>query len=212
MLEVWLARGAKVTVGGRELILMPLPLSRLHSMAAWLEVNANDVVQEVLATMSTSKKNPNPFEMVSKVLLRINVSEVVFELFCWPKNPETGELLNSSLTKEFFDDYLDVPTAHEIFQKLVQLNELGALLKNLQSLPVIKKLWEAATLTYGIPFLNSFQLSTDFPLNKQENSPFPKSTDMSQPATTETLGNGSSMTGQKQEVESKLATPKNLVQ
>lgn len=195
-LDVWLKKGTKVEVGGRELILMPLPLSKLMAIGHWLEDNTNDVVHELLSTLRKGESIPNPLNWVAKILLRVNVSEVALTMFETPKDPMTGKKLNDKLTVEFFDEYLDAPTAKEIFEKFVKVNQLEELVKNLSSLPIIKKLIEAGTLAFGIPFLNSLQQSTVSAQTKSEGSPSLKSTDMSEPVITEGQARGSSSENQ----------------
>lgn len=182
-LDVWLKSSRKVTVGGRELFMMPLPLTKLYAIGRWLELNANDVVKETI-TATEPGEIPNPMVLVARVLLKVDVNEIALQIFSLPKNPDNGEQVNKGLTKEFFDDYFDMPTAQLVFKEFVELNDIGNLIKNLQSLPVVKKLMEASSLTFGIPFLNSLRLSTDSNPNKLEGSPSPKSTDLS-PQTTE---------------------------
>lgn len=185
-LEVWLKTGRKVTVGGRELTMMPLPLRRLYSVGSWLENNATDVVKETIAATNEGEV-PNPMVLVARVLMRVDVAELAYAIFSLPKDPETGEQINKGLSKEFFDDYLDTPTAQKLFKEFIEINDLESLIKNLQSLPVVKKLMEASSLTFGIPFLSSLQQSTASTQNKPEGSPSPKSTDSSTPITEESL-------------------------
>lgn len=180
-LDIWLKRSKQVTVGGRELYMMPLPLNRLYEIGRWLETNANDVIKE---TISTSKDGtvPNPIGLITTVLMRVDVSEMALKIFSTPKNPDTDEPLNPNLTKQFFDDYLDVPTAQELFYVFVELNDLERLIKNLRSLPMIRSLMEASSLAFGIPFLNSLRQNTASAQTQLGGSPSLKSTDTSQPA------------------------------
>jgi hypothetical protein len=182
--DVWLARGKKINIGGRELTLMPLPLSRLVQIGHWLQDNCNAVVQEVLYEMKAGGDAPNPLALVSRVLLRVDISEVALELFSIPKDAE-GKPLNPNLSKEFFSENLDIPTAHELYNKFVELNQLESLVKNLQSLPVVRKILDAAMTTFGIPYLNSLPLSTNLDQKTSEGSPIPKSTDTLEPTTFE---------------------------
>jgi hypothetical protein len=175
-LEVWLQRGRKVEVGGRELYMMPLPLTQLFSVGKWLEENSGDVLQETIKNTEPGKV-PNPLVLVTRVLMKVDMSEVALKIFSYPRNPDTKECLNGELTKDFFDEYLDIPTAHRLFNDFIALNQLEELLKNLQSLPVIKKLMEAASLTFGIPYLSSLQQSTDSTPNGLEGSHSHKSMD-----------------------------------
>lgn len=163
-------------------MLMPLPLNRLHSVLKWMETNSVDVIREVVAA-SEENTVPNPMMLVARVLLRVDVPEVAFNIFSGPKDPETGEQINKGLSKEWFEEYLDAPTAKMCFEKFVEINDIENLIKNLQSLPVVKKLMEVSSLTFGIPFLNSLRQSTDSAQTKPEGSPSLKSTDSLTPIT-----------------------------
>lgn len=199
-LDVWLKKGEKIQIGGRELILMPLPLSRLVEIGHWLEENCNGVVQDVIEDLRGGKEAPNPLGLVTKVLLRANTSEVALELFSRSRKPGTKELLNKDLDKEFFDEYLDTPTAQELFRKFIKVNQLEDLIKNLWSLPIVKKVIEAGTLAYGIPFLNSLQQSTDSVQKKSEGSHSHKSTDTSEQVISgeQEIGKSQNLTNQEQ--------------
>jgi hypothetical protein len=175
-IDVWLKRGKKVEIGGRDLYMMPLPLSKLIGVGTWLEESSNDVVSETLKNVEPGKV-PNVMVLVAKVLNKVNVSQVAFEIFSLPKDPETRESVNKNLSKEFFDEYLDIPTANILVKTFVELNDIPEIIKNLQSLPVVKRLSEAASLTFGIPFLNSLLQNTVSTQTKPEGSLFPKSTD-----------------------------------
>ena len=190
-LEVWMKKGTKITVGGRELILLPLPLSNLIAIGHWLEDNCNDVVQEIVVDLKKGEQAPNPFSLIAKVLLRVNVSQIALVMFDSPKDPLTKKKLNDGLTVEFFEEYLDIPTAHELFNKFVEINQLEDLIKNLSRLPLVKKLIEAGTLAYGIPFLNSLQPSTVSAPKESEGSLSHRSMDTSTPATSEEQEAGS---------------------
>jgi len=191
-LDTWLKKSVKVEVGGRELFLAPLPLARLVEIGHWLEDNCNEVVQDVLDEMKVSKETPNPLSLITKVLLRVNMSDVSMQLFARAKKPGGNELLNSDLSKEFFDEYLDIPTVKEIFEKFVAVNQLEDLIKNLYRLPIVKKVMEAGLLTYGIPYLNSLPQSMDSAPVKSEGSLSPKSTTTSAQVTSEEQDLGSS--------------------
>lgn len=188
-LEVWLKKGKSITVGGRELLMMPLPLTKLFSIGSWLEENSNEVIHETIKSTEPGKV-PNPLVLVTKVLNKVDTSELALTIFSYPKNPETGELLNKGLSKQFFDDYFDIPTAHEAYKLFVELNQLEELIKNLQSLPVIKKLMEAASLTFGIPYLSSLQQNMDSTQSASEGSRSRKSTDTLGETTLEKQGLG----------------------
>lgn len=191
-LDVWLRKGEKVQIGGRELILMPLPLSRLVEIGHWLEENCNEVVQDVIEELRGGKEAPNPLGLVTKVLLKVNTSQVAMEIFARSRKPGTKELLNTDLTVEFFEEYLDTPAAQELFRKFIKVNQLEDLIKNLWSLPIVKKVIEAGALVYGIPFLSSLQQSTDSVQSKSEGSHSHKSMDTSQPATSDEQEAGTS--------------------
>lgn len=183
-LDAWLSRGKKVQIGGRELTMMPLPLSRLVGIGHWLEENCNDVVQEILSDMRSGKAAPNPLGMITQVLLRVDLSETALMIFGLPKDND-GNPINKNLTKQFFEDYLDIPTAHDLFNVFIEVNDLPNLVKNLQSLPIVKQVMEAWTLTFGIPFLTSLHQNTDLAQKTSGGSPTLKSTDMSMPNTSE---------------------------
>lgn len=205
-LDLWLKKGSKVMVGGRELILMPLPLAKLVSIGHWLEENCNEVVQEILEEIRKGKETPNPLALVTKVLLRVDMAETALLLFEFPKDPLSRKHINTDLTKEFFEEYLDIPTSQELFRKFVEINQLEELLKNLQSLPLAKKLIEVWTLAYGIPYLSSLQPNMGSVQEKSEGSLSHKSTATSEPATTgeQDPGSLSSLTEEgKMETEEK---------
>lgn len=178
-LEIWLKRGQKVTVGGRDLYLMPLPLQRLYGIGEWIEEQSKGVLNEAVAEIEPGK-SINPLVIISKVMAKIDVSELAVIIFALPKDPETGKPINPPLTKEWCDSYIDIPTAHELFMKFIAMNQLEELIKNLRSLPVVKRLMEAADLTYGIPFLNSLPRNTDLNQTQLGGSLSHKSTNSSE--------------------------------
>jgi hypothetical protein len=190
-LDVWLSRGKKVNIGGRDLIMMPLPLSKLVAIGNWLEETCNDVVADILGEIRKGKEAPNPLALVTKVLLRIDMSQTALIIFESPKDPLTRSPVNKDLTREFFEEYLDIPTSKDLFLKFIEINQIEDLIKNLQSLPMAKKLIEIWTLTFGIPYLSSLQQSMVSPQDKLEGSLSHKSTDTLTPATSEELGLGS---------------------
>lgn len=192
-LDVWLKKGERIQVGARELILMPLPLSRLVEIGHWLEENCNEVVQDVIEELREGNAAPNPLGLIAKVLLQVDTSAMALEIFGRVKKPGTKELLNKDLDLEFFNDYLDVPVAQEMVRKFIKVNQLEDLIKNLWSLPIVKKVIEAGTLVYGIPFLNSLQQNTGSAQTRSEGSLSPRSTDTSGPATSGEQGSGSSI-------------------
>jgi len=170
-LDRWLSRGKKVVVGERELILMPLPLSALVDVGDWLEENCNEVVQEAI---HLAEGGVNPLSLVYRVILRADTAEICLRLFT-RKKPD-GTLVNEGLTKEFFFDSLDVPTAHNIFNAFVEINEIDGLLKNLQSLPVVREVLTSMGSTFGLPFLNILQQSTGSTQKTSEGSQSHRST------------------------------------
>jgi len=177
-LAIWLKVGQKVTVGGRELYMMPLPLRKLYGIGDWIEEQSKGVLSEVASDVSPGK-SINPLVIISKVMTKIDVSELAVIIFNFPKDPDSGNLINPPTDKAFFDEYLDIPTAHQLFIKFIEMNQLEELVKNLRSLPVVKKLMEAASLTYGIPFLNSLPNATTSNRTQLEGSQSPKSTNSS---------------------------------
>jgi hypothetical protein len=176
-LQLWLARGRKISIGGRELLLMPLPLSRLADLGDWLEKNSNDVVQEAIAAMSTSDKVPNPLELITSVLLRIDTAAIAYEIFTAVKHPETGKSVNEDLTIQFFQDYLDVVVGKEVVLNFIEVNQLDDLIKNLSRLPTVKKLFEIVSTSIGLPYLNSLHQSMASTPSPSEGTHSPKSTD-----------------------------------
>lgn len=187
-LDVWIKKGKKVTVGGRELTMMPLPLTRLFKIVGWLEENSNDVIKSALDR--ESKEIPNPMVLIVRVFNKIDLSEVALDIFSFPKDPDTGEQINKNLTKEFFDIYLDIPTAHTLVKMFGQLNEVEEIIKNLQSLPIVKGVLEMMSPIFGIPFLNSLQQNMGSHQSKPEGSHSLKSTDSSTPVNIEGLEAG----------------------
>jgi hypothetical protein len=202
-LDVWLSRGKKVQIGGRELIMMPLPLSKLKQIGHWLEDNCDDLVREVRAEIRAGGTAPNPLGMVTRILLKVNVAETVFEIFSLPKDPVTREPINKDISLEFFEDYLDIPTSNSVYTAFVELNQLEKLIKNLQSLPIAKDLMTAGMSTFGIPFLNTLLQNTDSAQKTSGGSPIPKSTDISEQRTSSEQDLGSSKRSEQQS-ESKL--------
>jgi hypothetical protein len=188
-LDVWLKRGKTVNVGGRDLVMLPLPVTRLFKVMYWLEENANDVIRDTIQTTEPGKV-PNPMVLVTRVLAKVDMSQVIFDVLIYPKNPDTKKPINEGLTKEFVEEYLDIPTANALVKAFVQLNEIEDIIKNLQSLPVVKKLMEAASLTFGIPYLSSLQQSTGSAQTQSEGSRSLKSTDTLEPDIIEKQGLG----------------------
>jgi hypothetical protein len=176
-LDVWLSRGKKVQIGGRDLIMMPLPLSKLKQIGHWLEDSCDDLVREVRTEIRAGAAAPNPLTMVTRILLKVDVVETVFEIFSLPKDPVTREPINKDLSKEFFEEYLDIPASHSVYNAFVELNQLEKLLKNLQSLPIAKDLMTAGMSTFGIPFLNTLLQNTDSAQKTSGGSLTRKSTD-----------------------------------
>src|SRR5271170_4508801 len=189
-LEVWLASGQKVKIGGKEFMLTPLPLRHLVALGKWLEENCNDVVKGVIAQAKASTEM-NPFGMVTEILLRVNLNDIIFMLLSKPKDPDTGEPINK-ITKEFVDDYLDTVSARSFIQAFITVNDLEELIKNLRRLPIIEKLMDAAMSTFGLPYLNSLQPNTDLTQSTSEGSPSLKSTATSAEGTTEKPDSGMS--------------------
>lgn len=188
-LEVWLASGRKVTVGGRELLMMPLPIRRLHGLGNWLEESTKQILLEKLKTDEVVK---DPFVIVKEVLLKVDLSLLCMTIF--DRKDFDGNPLNERLTKDFFDEYLDTPTIQVIVKTFIEVNQVEDLIKNLSSLPVVRKVMEAMSLTFGLPFLNSLRPSTASPQNKSEGSLSRKSTDTSTPEQSDTA----SSTGKSQ--------------
>ena len=161
---------------------MPLPLAKLISVIAWLEENANDVVLEVVKS-GQPNNIPNPMVLITKVMSRVNFPEVVYDVFSYPKDPDTKEPINKKISKEFFEEYLDIPTAHHLVKEFAAINQVEELIKNFQSLPITKKAMEAVSIMFGIPYLNSLQQNTVSTQTPSEGSQSHKSTDTSKPIT-----------------------------
>jgi len=185
-LDIWLSTGEEVSVGGKNLIMRPLPLSKLRKISAWLREAATE---EVMGVIREQKKDANPFRMAASLMSKINMTDLCMELFATPKDLE-GELVNPGLTREFFEEHVDLPTARRVIGTFIKVNELEETLKNLQSLPVVRQIMEALTLTFGQPFLSSLQRSTDLLPGRSAGSPSPRSTDTLRDAVSETLENG----------------------
>jgi hypothetical protein len=156
--------------------MMPLPLQRLIGIGEWLEENCAEVVHEMISNVNGGAESPNPMVLVTRVLGKIDVAQLALNIFSYPKDPDTMEPLNPKLSKEFYVEFLDIPVAHKLFKDFVEINDIGELIKNLQSLPVVRKIMEAANLTFGIPYLNTLLANMDSTQKMSEGSPSLKST------------------------------------
>lgn len=181
-LEIWLATGRDVVIGGRTFKLMPLPLRHLNTLGKWLEGNCNDLVKQVIASAKTAQEI-NPFGMVTEILLRIDVNELIYQMLTQAKDPETREPINV-VTKDFIDEYLDPMSAQKFVETFIEVNDLHELIKNLRRLPILQKLMDAALSTFGLPYLSSLQPNTVSAQKLSEGSPTPKSSSTSPGATT----------------------------
>lgn len=185
-LEVWLQLGKPVTIGGKEMLVMPLPLPRLREAI----VEFDKRIWEMFKEMREDKvETPNLMQFIVDIINSFDTTELAYKLLTIPKNPETNRPVND-VTKEFLDEYLDIPSMRKLMVTFVEVNEIEGLIKNLQSLPMLKKLMEAATTTYGVKFLNFLQQNTASNLGRSQNSLSPRSTDTSVPDTTGTPESG----------------------
>src|SRR5579885_1669377 len=135
-LDVWLKRGKTVNVGGKDLYMMPLPIKKLFAIGYWIEENSKDVIQEAINNFEPGQQL-NPLVLVVRVLSKIDVSHLAYQIFSIPKDPITKEQVNKDISVEFFEDYLDIPTAHLVAKTFIELNDVEEIIKNLQSLPEI---------------------------------------------------------------------------
>ena len=185
-LSKWLARGTKVSIGGKDFVLMPLPLKKLYDVWEWLEQSCRETIEDALEEMKTSTTPPNPLELIGRVLRKVDMVDVIYMLLTMSKNPETKQPIND-VTKEFLGEYLDVPAAKDLAVKFVEVNQLEDIVKNLQRLPIAQKVTELLQTTLGLPFLSSLQPSTDSRQEESEGTQSHKSSAISKPDTKEGL-------------------------
>jgi hypothetical protein len=182
-LQKWLGKGKRVSIGGKEFLVMPLPLKTLYDVWDWLEQNCKDTIQEVLEEMKTSTTAPNALELIGRVLRRVNLVDVAHHVLTITKNPETGKPLNE-VSKEFLMEYLDLPSSKEFAVVFVEVNQLEDMIKNLQRLPIAQKVMDLVQTTLGLPFLNLLQQNMDSLQQKSGSSPSNKSDSISGAGTT----------------------------
>ena len=186
-LEVWLSTGEKVTVGGRELHLMPLSLSRLRKYGEILQNRTTPVYLETV----TKGDQLDIMVLVGKVIKDLEfLGDMCFEMFSSFKDPDSGELLNQNLTREFFTEYLDPPSLRKIVVGVIKVNELEETIKNLFDLPGAREFMRALIPVFGLGLLNSSLQSTDSVPSRSEGSRSPSSTGTSPPTTTDSPGGG----------------------
>lgn len=185
-LEKWLSTGKKVSVGGRELIMMPLPLRKLHGLGVWLETTTRE---QFLSRLKEPDALQDPFIVLKEILVKVDLSDLCMEIFS-TKDP-AGKLINEGISEEFFDEYLDAPTVKNLVKAFVEVNEIEEIIKNLSSLPIVKGMVEAMSLTFGLPFLKSLLPSTDSAQTQSEGSLSRRSTDTSRPDGKDTQENPS---------------------
>jgi hypothetical protein len=161
----------------------PLPLRTLYSVGEWLEENSNGVIKETTMGLKPGEV-PNVLSLVTKIIMRVDVSKLIMDILALPTNPETLKPLNELPNKEFFDKFLDITTAHQVYKVFSELNDLEALIKNLQSLPMVSKLMEISSLTFGIPYSNILRQNTGSRQSKLEGSHSHKSIGTSEPEDT----------------------------
>ena len=179
-LEVWLSTGEKVTVGGRELHLMPLSLSRLRKYGEILQNRTTPVYLETVI----KGDQLDAMALVGKIINDLEfLGDICYEMFSTFKDPDNGELLNQGLTREFFTEYLDPPSLRKIVVGVIKVNELEETVKNLFDLPGAKELMRALIPVFGLGLLNSSLQSTDSVPSRSGSSPSPSSTGTSPPTT-----------------------------
>lgn len=175
--------GKKESIGGKEVVIMPLPISRLKKIAGYLQDHVDAHLTEMLASQ---KENPNIMQMVVDVLTAMDVCEIVFHALTTVKNPETGQPFNGDVTKEWLEDYLDIPTIQRLVPVFIEVNELESLIKNYQRLPLLGQIVESLKATFGIALLTSLPANMVSQLERPESSPSLSSMDSSEASTGET--------------------------
>lgn len=186
-LEVWLSTGEKVTIGGRELHLMPLSLSKLRKYGELLQNRTTPVYLETI----TKGEQLDIMALVGKVINDLDfLGDMCFEMFSSFKDPDSGELLNKDLTREFFTEYLDPPSLKRIIVGVIKVNELEETIKNLFDLPGAKEIMRALVPVFGLGLLNSSLQSTDSVPSRSGSLRSPSSTGTSPPTTTGSQGGG----------------------
>jgi len=185
-LDLWLELGRKVSIGGREFHLMPLPLSRLRKALAVIDDRIAGFVKDFV--IETDKGEMNVLRLISDVMNSFDAGQVVYDVLTFCKDPDTGEPINK-VTKEWLDDVLDIPTLRKVIVEFVEVNEVEDIIKKAQSLPMVSQLLDAMKMTYGLALLKSSRQSTDSAPVRSESSPSPKSTDTSTTVTSETQDN-----------------------
>lgn len=179
-LEIWLASGKTVTIGGKEFTMMPFPLGRLRSIMDGFQKEVEQTLQE-----SAKKQDAgsfDPFKFIAEVLRRIDAVKVVHNILAEPKDPFSGEKVNPDLNVEFIETYLDLPTLRKLIVTFVEVNELEETLKNLQSLPGIKALLDSTATIFGVGLLSTLQPNTGSVPSRSDDSPSLKSMPISEPS------------------------------
>jgi len=180
-LDVWLSTGKKVSIGGKEFVVMPFPLGRLRSVMDGLQKEVEQTLRESAKKQDTGSFDP--FEFIAEVLKRIDAVKVVYNILAEPKDPFTNEVVNKDLSREFIDAYLDLPTLRKFIVTFVEVNELEETLKNLQSLPGIKALLDSTATIFGVGLLSTLQPNTGSVPSRSDGSPSLKSMPISEPST-----------------------------
>lgn len=194
-LELWLQQGREIPIGPKTFILLPTPIAKLRGIQNWLDDTTKGVLLEALKGEDT----PSPWGLVANVLKQVDVYDLCLKIF-ERKHPETGELINKGLTREYLEEYLDTPATRQVILAFIEINELEEALKNLQSLPVMGSLMEALKTTFGLPFLKHLQQNTDSLPKTLEGSVSPSSDSTSGAATGGTQGNGPMVVSTKEPV------------
>lgn len=178
-LEIWLASGKTVIIGGKDFVMMPFPLGRLRSVMDGLQKEVEQTLRE-----SAKKQDAgsfDPFEFIAEVLRRIDAVKVVYNILSEPRDPFSGEKVNPNLDSEFIEIYLDLPTLRKLIVTFVEVNELEETLKNLQSLPGIKALLDSTATIFGVGLLSTLQPSMGSVPSRSDDSPSLKSMPTSEP-------------------------------
>jgi hypothetical protein len=174
-LEIWLQQGKEIQVGPKTLLLLPTPLYKLRNVTKWLDETTKGVLLEAL---KDGDKDLTPWGIMAGVVREVDMTELCLRIF-ERKNPQTGEVINAGIDKEFFEEYLDTPTARRIILAFIEINEIEDAIKNLQSLPVVRSLMEVLKSTFGLPFLKHLQENTDSGRGTSEGSASHKSSSTS---------------------------------
>jgi hypothetical protein len=179
-IDVWLSRGKKVELGGRELTMMPLPLSKLRGVQAVLEEKIYERTHELV---EDQKRSPDAMQFIADILKSMDFVDMTYHILADPKRPDDSGPINPGLTKQFVEDYLDTPTLRKLVLTFIEVNELEEVVKGFMSLPGVTKLVEVLMTTFGTTFLASFSRNSISTAGRSQNSPIHSSQDTLQPTT-----------------------------